>query len=128
MSTRNVLVAEDSPMMRQMLSVALEGLPAVSVHEAENGLEAIRLMARTQFDAFVTDINMPVMDGLKLIKHIRQDPRHASIPIVVITTESASVDKQRALALGANAYIRKPLQAHQVTTAISELLKMDSEQ
>jgi len=62
------------------------------------------------------------MDGLKLVRHVRADPRHAKTPIVIITTESASNDRERALALGANAYIEKPIQAPRVIRAVKKLL------
>jgi two-component system chemotaxis response regulator CheY len=68
---------------------------------------------------------MPIMDGLKLVKRVRTDPVHKDVPIVIITTESAEEDRQRALSLGANAYITKPIQAPQVIAKVKELLRLD---
>ena len=68
---------------------------------------------------------MPIMDGLKLVKRVRSDPAHKETPIVVITTEGSSEDRQRALDLGANAYITKPIQAPQVIATVKNLLKID---
>jgi two-component system chemotaxis response regulator CheY len=65
------------------------------------------------------------MDGLKLVKRVRTDPTHKDVPIVIITTESAEEDRQRALALGANAYITKPIQAPQVLAKVRELLGLE---
>jgi two-component system, chemotaxis family, chemotaxis protein CheY len=68
---------------------------------------------------------MPIMDGLKLVKRVRSDPTHKDVPIIIITTEGSSEDRSRALQLGANAYITKPIQAPQVIAKVKELLKID---
>jgi two-component system chemotaxis response regulator CheY len=90
----------------------------------ENGLKGMRALAAQRFDIVVTDVNMPVMDGLKLVRHVRGDPRHEDTPIVIITTESAPNDRDRAMALGANAYIEKPIQAPRVIRAVKKLLEV----
>jgi len=118
------LVVEDSKTMRNMLSESLQRIPGMEVVEAENGLAGIRALATQRFDLVLTDVNMPVMDGLKLVRHVRADPRHAKTPIVIITTESAPNDRDRALALGANAYIEKPIQAPRVIRAVKKLLEV----
>src|SRR3954470_9458163 len=119
------LVVEDSPMMRQMLVFALSRLKEVRVTEADDGVDGLRKLAAGRFDIILTDINMPIMDGLKLVKRVRSDAVHKHVPIVVITTESAEEDRQRALSLGANAYITKPIQAPQVIAKVKELLGLD---
>lgn len=118
------LVVEDSKTMRNMLAESLARIPGMEVVEADNGLSGIRALAKQQFDLVVTDLNMPVMDGLKLIRHVRGDPRHEKTPVVIITTESAPNDRDRALALGANAYIEKPIQAPRVIRAVKKLLEV----
>jgi two-component system chemotaxis response regulator CheY len=118
------LVVEDSKTMRNMLADSLARIPGMEVVEAENGLVGIRVLATQQFDLVVTDVNMPVMDGLKLVRHVRGDPRHEKTPIVIITTESAPNDRDRAMALGANAYIEKPIQAPRVIRAVKRLLEL----
>jgi len=118
------LVVEDSKTMRNMLAESLARIPGMEVVEADNGLSGIRALATQQFDLVVTDLNMPVMDGLKLIRHVRGDPRHEKTPVVIITTESAPNDRDRAMALGANAYIEKPIQAPRVIRAVQKLLEM----
>ncbi|MGD8606503.1 MAG: response regulator [Myxococcales bacterium] len=117
------LIVEDSQTMRAMLAESLTRIPGMEVVEADNGLVGIRVLATQQFDLVVTDLNMPVMDGLKLIRHVRGDPRHEKTPIVIITTESAPNDRDRAMALGANAYIEKPIQAPRVIRAVKKLLE-----
>lgn len=112
-------------MMRQLVVFALGRIPGIKVTETQNGAEAYRKLSAEQFDLIVTDINMPIMDGLKLIKRIREDERHRKVPILIITTESQSKDKERALALGASAYITKPIQAPQIVSTVKKLLKID---
>lgn len=124
MSDLSALIVEDSPTMRQLLVFALSRLRGVRVVEADDGLDALKKLAAQQFDIILTDINMPIMDGLKLVKRVRSDERYKDIPIVIITTEGGEVDRQRALALGANAYITKPIRAPQVLETVRTMLKL----
>ena len=119
------LVVEDSPMMRQLLVFALSRVKQLRVTEADDGVDGLRKLASGKYDIILTDINMPIMDGLKLVKRVRTDATHKDVPIIVITTESSEEDRQRALALGANAYITKPIQAPQVIAKVRELLKIE---
>jgi two-component system chemotaxis response regulator CheY len=113
-------------MMRQLLVFALARVKNLRVTEADDGVDGLRKLASARYDIIVTDINMPIMDGLKLVKRVRTDPVHKDVPIVIITTESAEEDRQRALSLGANAYITKPIQAPQVIAKVRELLGIDA--
>ncbi len=92
--------------------------------EACDGADAWRKLASAAFDIVLTDINMPLMDGLKLVSLVRSGGPHQRIPIVVITTESAEADRKRAMSLGANAYLVKPVQATQVVDAVKGLLRL----
>ena len=118
----NALVVEDSPPMRKMIVFALSRIRELSVTEADDGVDALRRIAATKFDIIITDINMPILDGLKLVKRLRADEAYKDVPIIIITTEGAEEDRQRALALGANAYITKPIQAPQVIKLVRETL------
>jgi two-component system, chemotaxis family, chemotaxis protein CheY len=118
------LIVEDSPTMRQLILFALSRIKGLTLVEADDGVDALKKLAARRFDIVLTDINMPIMDGLKLTRRIRTDDALKAIPIVIITTESADEDRQRALALGANAYITKPIQAPQVIAKVKELLKI----
>ncbi|OGQ90999.1 MAG: two-component system response regulator [Deltaproteobacteria bacterium RIFOXYA12_FULL_58_15] len=124
MSDFSALVVEDSPTMRQLIVFALRRLQTLKVTEADDGVDALKKLQAAKFDILITDINMPIMDGLKLVSLVRKDEIHKDIPIVIITTEGAQEDRQRALALGANAYITKPIQAPQVINTVKELLKL----
>ena len=125
MASLKCLVVEDSPTMRQLLVYALKRIPEMVADEAGDGVEALKLLASAAPpDIIITDINMPIMDGLKLVQRVRSDEKLRDIPIVIITTEGGAEDRARALALGANAYITKPIQAMQVIRQVKELLKM----
>ena len=124
MAEYTALVVEDSPTMRQLIVFALKRLPALKVVEADDGVDALKKLQGSKFDILITDINMPIMDGLKLVSLVRKDENHKEIPIIIITTEGAQEDRQRALALGANAYITKPIQAPHVINTVKQLLKL----
>jgi two-component system chemotaxis response regulator CheY len=124
MSELKALVVEDSPTMRQMVVFALRRIPSLSCIEAEDGVDALRKLQNDTVDIIVTDINMPMMDGLKLIGMVRKDARHKDVPIIVVTTEGAIEDRERGLALGADAYLVKPIDASAVVAKVEELLHL----
>ena len=111
--------------MRQLLVFALSRVKQLRVTEADDGVDALKKLSQQHFDILITDINMPMMDGLKLVSMVRKDEVHKDIPIIIITTEGAQEDRQRALSLGANAYITKPIQAPQVIAKVKELLGIE---
>jgi len=125
MAQHRILIVEDSPTMRQLLVFALKRMKNVEIVEAQDGMDGLRKVTSDHFDLALVDINMPVMDGLKLISLIRGEQNLESMPICVITTEGAKEDRDRALALGANEYLTKPIQANRVLTVAKSLLKID---
>ncbi|MDX1582991.1 MAG: response regulator [Thermoanaerobaculia bacterium] len=116
------LVVEDSPTMRQLISFSLKRFKGAKIIEAVDGVDALKKLSGEQIDLILTDINMPVMDGLKLVSLVRQNEDLKNIPIIIITTEGAEEDRERGLALGANAYISKPIQSSHLIKTIGELL------
>ncbi len=110
--------------MRQLLVSALSRLTEVRVIEAEDGVHGLKELQAHQVDILLTDINMPRMDGLKLVGLVRKDPKHRDIPIVIVTTEGAKEDRERGLALGADRYFVKPVKASEVVDTVSELLRL----
>lgn len=126
MSGYKVLVVEDSPTMRQLIVFALKRVRDFAIVEASDGVDGLKKLSADQFDLIFTDINMPLMDGLKLVSLVRKDPNYRQVPIVIITTEGASEDRERALALGASAYITKPIQTGKIIEAARRLLSLDS--
>lgn len=124
MAKYRVLIVEDSPTMRQLLVFALRRLRDVEIVEAQDGMDGLRKISSDHYDIALIDINMPVMDGLKLIRLIRDEEALKQVPIVVVTTEGADEDRERAMALGANEYLTKPIQANRVLTVVRDLLKI----
>jgi two-component system, chemotaxis family, chemotaxis protein CheY len=124
MSTYKVLVVEDSPTMRQLIVFALKRIRGFQIVEASDGVDGLKKISSDKFDLILTDINMPIMDGLKLVSLVRSDPGYKDVPIVIITTEGAGEDRERALALGANDYITKPIQTAQIINVAKRLLQI----
>jgi two-component system chemotaxis response regulator CheY len=122
MENATFLVVEDSPTMRQLISFSLKRFKNARIIEAVDGVDALKKLSGERIDLILTDINMPVMDGLKLVSLVRQNAQLKEIPIIIITTEGAEEDRERGLALGANAYISKPIQSSHLIKTISELL------
>lgn len=124
MTSYNVLVVEDSPTMRQLIVFALKRIRGFKIVEANDGVDGLKKLSAEKFDLILTDINMPIMDGLKLVSMVRNDPNYKDTPIIVITTEGATEDRERALALGANEYITKPIQTMKILDTVKKLMSV----
>lgn len=124
MTQIRALVVDDSQAMRRSIMFALQRLGGVVCVEAVDGADGLKKFTQSKFDLVLTDINMPLMDGLKLISHIRQATEQREVPIVVITTEGAAADRERAMTLGASAYLVKPVQSKVVLDTVKDLLKL----
>ena len=118
----NILVVEDSPTMRQLITFALKRIAGARVIEATDGVDALKKLSSEKIDLILADINMPVMDGLKLVGLVRNDQRHRHVPIIIITTEGAKEDRERAIAIGANAYLAKPIQTQELVRLVNSLV------
>jgi two-component system chemotaxis response regulator CheY len=124
MNSLRALVVDDSPAMRRNIVYALTRMGLFACEEAQDGAEGLKKFAQGTYDLVLTDINMPLMDGLKLVAQIRSGQHRSQVPIVVITTEAGEEDRSRAMALGASAYLLKPVQARTVTDTVKGLLKL----
>jgi two-component system chemotaxis response regulator CheY len=120
---RIALVADDSPTMRRQLCQALQRV-GFSTLEARDGADAWRRLQDVAVDVILTDINMPLLDGLKLISLVRANGVHRRTPVVVVTTEAGAADRRRAQGLGANGYLVKPVQSDDVLEVVSALLDL----
>ena len=118
-----ILIVEDSPTMRALLTSALEdlGIP-VKVTEADSGFEALRQLPRASYDLIVTDINMPDINGLELVSFVKSNPAYRSIPLVIVSTESSERDRDKGLGLGADAYLVKPFTPEALRQVVEDLL------
>jgi two-component system chemotaxis response regulator CheY len=117
--TSSYLVVDDSRAMRAYIAGALRSALDCRVDEASSGFEALRLFPRGTYDAVIADINMPDINGFELIRHLRASERQGGVPIVVVSTQASPRDVDRALALGANAFLCKPFSPEEIVRAIA---------
>ena len=116
------LIVDDSPTMRQLIVFALKRVPELDIMEASDGVDALKKLPGQKFDLMLCDINMPIMDGLKLLSLMKNNPVYKDIPVVMITTEGAAEDRDKGLALGARAYLPKPIQTNNLLKVVREIL------
>jgi len=109
--------------MRQLLCFALQRLGDIEITEARDGIEGIKAIRQGGFDVALVDINMPLMDGFKMVQIVRQDPETAALPIVIITTEGKDESKDKARSLGIKYYITKPINQSQVVNTVRGILQ-----
>jgi two-component system chemotaxis response regulator CheY len=120
-----ILVVEDSPSTRAFLAATIESdADDVEVIEAGSGFEALKILPHHKFDAILTDINMPDINGLELVSFLKGHPLYKSIPIMVISTESTAEDRKRAAALGAEEYVVKPFEAAELIGKLRRILRV----
>jgi two-component system chemotaxis response regulator CheY len=138
-----ILVVEDSAAMRSYIRAALEeaplglrdgsaaadgnppkpaGRPEVEVVEAASGFDALRLLPRGPYDLLITDINMPDINGLELIKFVRESEHLRRVAVMIISTQSSDRDRDRGLALGADAFLAKPFTPEALRDAVAASL------
>jgi two-component system, chemotaxis family, chemotaxis protein CheY len=117
-----VLTVDDSPSIRQMVKVTLE--PAGhNVIEAGDGAQGLAKAQSSRPDLVITDLNMPNMNGLELIRALRKLPQLTGLPIVFLTTESNDAVKQEAKSAGATGWITKPFKPEQLIAVVSKLVR-----
>ena len=114
------LVVDDSLVIRRMVGMAL-GTAGFEVVVAANGKEALEKAALQTFDVVVTDLNMPVMNGLEFITELRTAPSYKFTPIVFLTTETDDDVRARAREAGATAWVVKPFQPEKVLSVIQRV-------
>ncbi len=117
----NILAVDDSSSMRQMVSFTLKGA-GHNVVEAQDGQDALNKAKSQQFDLIVTDVNMPVMDGITFIKNLRAEANYKFTPMLMLTTESAADKKAEGKAAGATGWIVKPFNPDQLIKTINKVL------
>jgi two-component system, chemotaxis family, chemotaxis protein CheY len=118
---KTILAVDDSASMRQMIKLTLRGA-GYNVIEAGDGQEGLSQAKAGSPHMILTDLNMPVMDGMVFIKELRKQPAFAGIPIVFVTTESDAEKKSQAKAAGATAWITKPFQPEQLVAVAKKVL------
>lgn len=120
----NLLIVDDSAAIRKILQRVLQQmeLPLGKIFEASDGNQALGLLQGNSVNAVLADINMPNMDGLELLRTIRDTPVWKDLPVIMVTTEGSHAKVQEAVQLGATGYIRKPFTTEQIHAKLSVLL------
>ena len=117
---KKIMVVDDSSSMRQMVNFALSGA-GYQVVEASDGVDALAKSNSPKVDLFITDLNMPNMDGIQLTRQLRASPPYRFTPIVLLTTESQQEKKMEGKAAGATGWIVKPFQVEQLLTVVKRV-------
>jgi len=118
---KKILICEDSPAMRQLIALAARGVKGALIDEADDGVAALKKLKGGSYNLLFVDLNMPVMDGMKLIRAVRADPAHAGMKIAVVTTEESAETEQQARTLGADYYLRKPVARRALEKVLGEV-------
>ena len=121
----NILIVDDSQTMRKVIlkAVALSGFDLGECWEAGDGREAIEILANHWVDLILTDLHMPGMNGLEMLKEIQKDEIHRQVPIVLITTEGSEKRIQEALSLGVKGYLQKPFHPEAVRDILTRIME-----
>lgn len=115
---KRILIADDSPATRALVAAALADISRFQVERVASGLEAIKLLRTSHIDLVLTDVHMPEINGLELVRFAKSDERLRDIPVIVMSTEADEEDRLRGLSLGADDYLAKPFTAEQLRRLI----------
>ena len=118
---KTVLIVDDSVSIRQVVSFTLRQA-GFTVLDASNGQEALTKLAGQRVDLIVTDLNMPLMDGITLIKNVRSQAAMRGVPVLMLTTESQDAKKQEGKAAGATGWIVKPFHPEKLLQIVARVL------
>ena len=125
MSAKSILIVDDSATMRNMIKAVVSEM-GFEIHTAQDGEKAYRMCENQKFDVVITDINMPNMDGIELIRLLRESENAKYTPILVITTEGGDNVKQAGKTAGASGWIVKPFNPDTLKRAVAKLCGMDA--
>ena len=117
---KKVLTVDDSRTMRDMVTFTLKGA-GYDVVEAADGQQALGIIGANKVDLVITDLNMPVMDGLTLIRRFRATPAHRTLPILMLTTEADEKKKAEGRAVGATGWIVKPFNPEKLISVVQKV-------
>ena len=117
-----ILAVDDSPSMRDMVRIALTGA-GFQVEQSVDGRQALELARKSAFDLVLSDVNMPVMDGIELIRALRAESAYRHTPILMLTTESSAERKREGKEAGATGWIVKPFDPAQLVATMHRVLR-----
>ncbi|MGA1846609.1 response regulator [Deferribacter abyssi] len=119
--TKKILVVDDAVTMRRLVTATLKSA-GFEVVDAANGKEALMKLEKDRFNLIITDLNMPIMDGITFIKEVKKNPRHKFTPIVMLTTESGADKKDEGRKAGAKAWIVKPFKPNDLLGVVKKIV------
>ncbi len=121
--SKTILVAEDSSSIRKFIVLALK-LKGFTVIDSSDGMEALEKLPKQKIDLLITDLNMPNIDGFKLIKTIREEPQYKNLPIIILSSLSREEDIKQGMDAGANSYLIKPFNKKRVQYEVAKYLSV----
>jgi two-component system chemotaxis response regulator CheY len=127
LAMKRILIADDSSAARSLVAAELSEVTNIEIERASSGLEAIKLLKTTEIHLVVTDVHMPEINGLELVRFIKADASLKSIPVIVMSTEADEADRLRGLSLGADDYLAKPFTAEELRRLINKYLVISDE-
>ena len=117
---KTIMIVDDSASMRRVVGIALKGA-GYDVLEGCDGKDALAKLTGQKVHMIISDVNMPVMDGIAFLKAVKQMPAYKFTPVIMLTTESAEEKKREGQAAGARAWVVKPFQPEQLVNAVQRL-------
>jgi len=117
---KTIMIVDDSASIRTVVGIALRGA-GYDVVEAINGQDAINKLTGQKMNLIISDVNMPIMDGITFVKHVKQMPAYRFTPIIMLTTESDESKKREGQSAGARAWVVKPFKPEQMLGAVQKL-------
>lgn len=118
---KTIMIVDDSASLRQVVSIALKGA-GYDTLEACDGKDALGKLAGRKVHLIISDVNMPVMDGISFVREVKKSVEHRFTPVIMLTTEAGQDRKQLGQEAGAKAWVVKPFQPAQMLTAVSKLV------
>lgn len=116
-----ILVVDDSSSLRQVVAISLQG-KGYEVIQAGNGKEALTKLDGSKINLVISDVNMPIMDGLTFVTEMKKLPRYKFTPVIMLTTEAGSEMKDKGRAAGVKAWVVKPFKPEQMLNAVAKLI------
>jgi len=125
----NILIVDDSMSMRSVIKkiISLSGFKIDEYYEAQNGKEALSILSQKWVDVILSDINMPEMNGIEMLKELKKDELYKQIPVIFVTTEGSQERMDEAREAGASGFLKKPFLPEELRALLCQIVGMDEE-